>query len=200
MYTGIETQEESMTLDSAIDCYCGSEDRDFFNFKSATQAVGRQVARVASWEDAKHLMKTQSIRVIVFNLNLPDDKTHQLVEELRKSRPEIKCLAIGRGFREVVEDNFYCIARGVDGTITVAQFTEAVRKLETQRALGVGHIGFGLLCLACILGFTFVIKSPFGKFMSVFWFTILVVELGYCVIVSARQSAFRRAHYGGKAI
>lgn len=168
-------------LDSAgITAFLGKPNALFYEFKKVMAQLGHQVLLAESISDAKRLLETQAIKTIVNNLDLDDENTHLMIIEFRKIRPHLKVVPGGTSLSQVVEDNFYAIARDIDGTITVDQFRTAFKKVRSKEAAQQWHVLFGIIGIACIVFLAAFWPSPYVKFVGTFWFVLLAIEFGYC--------------------
>jgi len=178
---------------TAAAIYVGEQNAEFYQFKTVLADFGREVEPVRSLEAAKKLLETQAINLIILNLGLDQKQTREIVEEIRRERPRIQFMAVGRSFHDVIEDNYFYIARGMDGTITIEQFRKAVADYESQRYAGISHMGLGTLCIAGIVFLAVISTSAVGKFLGAFWSTLLIIEFTYYLVSSRKRQATYRS-------
>ena len=171
-----------MRLDTAL--YVGQQNAEFFNFRPVLTEFVHKIKVAETLEAAKTFLKTQRINLIVLNLRLESkENAAEIVQEIRAGRPNMQVFAVGWPFQEIVAHNCWCIARGIDGTITVDQFRQAISKVQAGYRTRLLHIALVILCLVAVGASAAASGSPLGQFLGAFWVALLAGELAYCAFL-----------------
>jgi hypothetical protein len=171
----------AQAIGNPLSAYFGKASSVFYDFRSAMAQLGHTVVLVESIPEALHLCDTRAIRTIAVGLRRGDEKTRQIIIELRRLRPQIKVIEGGSSLTDVVEDNFYCFAMGVDGTVSYEEFKTAFEKAKAQRRSLLRVMVLVLLGIIAIFISGTVARSPIATFFGTFWLTVLVTEFVYLV-------------------
>jgi len=163
----------------------GQQNAEFFNFKPVLTEFVRAVQVANTMEAAKRFLDTQTINLVVLNLRLENkENAAEIIQEIRAGRPNMTICALGWAFQDIVAHNCWCLARGIDGTITVDQFRDAIGKIVAERKQSVFQIAVAVLAVVGICSTTLFCTSPFVRFLGVFWVIALAAEFAYCVLSS----------------
>jgi hypothetical protein len=185
-----------MTASETVGLYLGRTDAEYFKVKEAFTTVTKVVKNleaVDTLDAARKFLTTRTITVIVVNLHLDRDKTAQIIEEIRRGRPYLKIFAV-MPFQEVVAHNCWCVARGLDGTITVDQFRDAISKVRAERRQRALLVTLGIAAVLGIVSVVIFSACPIVKFLGVFWVSTLAAEFGCCVLSHSRRRLGTLSH------
>jgi|ERR1035438_9814685 hypothetical protein len=173
-----------MTATGLTGLYLGSPDAGFYRAKEAFINISKVVERLEiarTLDEARGFLDTQTISILVLNLGLDRDRTARIIEEIRQGRPYLKIFAV-MPFQDVVAHNCWCIASGIDGTITVDQFRDAIRLIEAPRQKRRTLLVVGACSVLALVSATFFSASPITRFLGVFWLVTLAAEFTHCTL------------------
>ena len=162
----------------------------FESAKAAAEGAGRTIALAETQRTVNELLKTQPITLVIVDLALKEGSAKDIIDAIKKERRQLNYLAVteyeykGTSIYDVLAYNFYCIARGIDGTITVKQFEQALKKIEAQRAAFARRIGIGIFCIIAISMLAMSSGSQLGKFLGALWATALLLEFSHYIITT----------------
>jgi two-component SAPR family response regulator len=174
--------------------FVGSDHPLFEKAHTAAVALGREIQMVGTKRQVSKLLETGNISLVIVDFALKGEDAHKLLNEIRKERPSIKFMAVtsyryrGHSIHDILAYNYYCIAKGIDGTITVEQFRQAIKKVESKNSASRRRAIITISCLIAIMVLAWASGSPIGIFLGVFWITVLLVESAYCAIPFRKNS------------
>jgi DNA-binding NtrC family response regulator len=168
--------------------FVGDETSLFASAKEALVATGREIALARTKARLDEFLTTRNIKLVIVDVSEDHENRRKIIDEIRSNRPWLSFLAItdyphrGTSFYEVLAYNYYCISRGIDGTITVEQFKKAIAKIDEANAARVRRIVLAVAFAALIAGLAVMSKTRIVTFLGVFWLLILGLEFAYCAI------------------
>ena len=156
-----------------------------------------------SRQAAMDYLTTRNINFVVLSFNLDETTTQNIVAEIRKKRPQILILAMTekdpRGFRNVVAENFYWIARDANIAITINEIEQAIRNMELQcakpapaSAITWVQISVVLVGITAVIILAFLSGSTLGRFLGALWATVLLAELLYLSLKLSKKITLGR--------
>ena len=149
----------------------------------AQSALGDRIIPANSIKAANDLLETRMINLVILDLHLNQNDTKQIVEDIRKHRPEIKFLIsqanIGSdssgSYLKTIKNQFYSIIKNTNGAVTVEQIERAIFWVEFLNRIRF-RVVIIMLCLVMITVLATLSNSPVGKLLGAFWVTLLAIE------------------------
>jgi ActR/RegA family two-component response regulator len=168
--------------------FVGTDYTLFEKARTASVELDREIQMVGTKQQVSKLLETGNISLVIVDLALKGESARQLLNEIRKERPSINLMAVtsyryrGHSIHDILAYNYHCIAKNIDGTITVEQFRQAIKKVDSNNSASRRRAVITFFCMIAIMVLAWASGSPIGIFLGVFWITVLLVEAAYCAI------------------
>jgi hypothetical protein len=162
----------------------------FANAKEAFNTFGQEILYTQTKAKLAELLVTQKIRLVIVDVPIDTEIARQIIEEIRANRPWLALLILesyphkGRSIHEVLAYNYYCLARGIDGTITVKQFEEAIKKINKKNIIRFWQNVSIVVCAIVILAIAFLSASRSASLLGAVSLIILGIEFGFYALSS----------------